>query len=284
MQQTGAANLAERTVATSRGSYFVRTSEGEGLPLLMVHGNSSCHRVFERQLTSPRLRDRSLIAIDLLGHGRSSVAQDPDETYSLPGMAKSVIELLEVLGIDRVAILGWSLGGNITMEMLVDCPAIKGAMLVGAPPVRGDALQEAFKGSPGSGLPGRRKLSRDEAKIFAHAMFGEAVEDFLVDAIMRTDGQFRETLFAAARAGAGIDQRALVETRNVPLAVVNGDEDPLLRLEYFDSIAWANLWSARCYRLADAGHAPFWGAADRFNELLDAFLRDVEAGEASRSA
>ena len=89
MQQTGAANLAERTVATSRGSYFVRTSEGEGLPLLMVHGNSSCHRVFERQLTSPRLRDRSLIAIDLLGHGRSSVAQDPDETYSLPGMAKA---------------------------------------------------------------------------------------------------------------------------------------------------------------------------------------------------
>ncbi len=284
MQRTGADQWTERTVATSRGSFFVRAGKGEGLPLLMIHGNSSCHRVFDRQLNSPRFKDRTLIAIDLLGHGRSSVAHNPDETYSLPGMAKSVIELLDLLGMDRVAILGWSLGGNIAMEMLADCPAIKGAMLVGAPPVRGDALQQAFKGSPGSGLPGRRILGREEARIFAHAMFGEAAEEFLVDAIVRADGQFRETLFAAGRAGAGIDQRALVESCATPLAIVNGEHDPLLRLEYFDDIAWANLWSGQCHRLPEAGHAPFWEAADRFNALLDNFLLAVEAKGSSRRA
>lgn len=261
-----------RTVSTSHGDFFVRHNDGTGTPLLMIHGNSSCHDVFARQFGSTMLERHRLVAIDLLGHGRSSDAHDPDHSYSLPGLAESVIELLAALDVERVAILGWSLGGNIATEMLAHCSAIKGIMLVGAPPVRGEALQQAFKGSPGSGIPGRRDLTSDEVEIFARAMFGDPVEGFLLAAIRRADGRFRERLFAAAREGAGVDQRKIVEDSPIPVAIVNGELDPMLRLEYFDEIAYGNLWTGQCYRIPGAAHAAFWQAPEQFNSLLSRFL------------
>ena len=56
----------------------------------------------------------------------------------------------------------------------------------------------------------------------------------------------------AARAGAGVDQRLTVEQSTVPLAVVNGDADRLVNLDYFDSVAYAGLWEGRCHRVAGA--------------------------------
>jgi pimeloyl-ACP methyl ester carboxylesterase len=105
---------------------------------------------------------------------------------------------------------------------------------------------------------------------------GEPVAPFLPAAIRRADPRFRQRLFAAARAGDGPDQRLAVEASEVPLAVVNGAADPLVKLDYLDSIAYRNLWHGRCYRLPHVGHAPFWRAPTTFNALLDRFLGDME--------
>lgn len=113
-------------------------------------------------------------------------------------------------------------------------------------------------------------------------VFGESAEAFLRDAVARTDGRFRKRLFEAARAGAGVDQRLIVESSPVPLAVVNGSADRFVNLNYFDTVAYANLWEARCHRLSGLGHAPFWEAPGDFNPVLERFLHDVETGHATR--
>ncbi|MBC1221080.1 alpha/beta hydrolase [Nostoc sp. UCD121] len=69
-----------------------------------------------------------------------------------------------------------------------------------------------------------------------------------------------------------------MESSLVPLAVVNGGADRLVNLDYFDTVAYANLWEGRCHRLSGLGHAPFWEAQEEFTPLLERFLRDVETG------
>ena len=73
-----------------------------------------------------------------------------------------------------------------------------------------------------------------------------------------------------------MDQRLIVESSPVPLAVVNGGTDRFVNLDYFDTVAYANLWEGRCYRLSGVGHAPFWEAPGDFDLLLERFLQDVE--------
>ena len=50
-----------------------------------------------------------------------------------------------------------------------------------------------------------------------------------------------------------MDQRLIVESSPVPLAVVNGDTDRFVNLDYFDTVAYANLWESRCHRLNGLG-------------------------------
>jgi pimeloyl-ACP methyl ester carboxylesterase len=73
----------------------------------------------------------------------------------------------------------------------------------------------------------------------------------------------------------------IVESSPVPLAVVNGGADRVVKLDYFDTVAYANLWEGHCHRLAGLGHAPFWEALGNFDPILERFLRDVETGRAA---
>jgi hypothetical protein len=67
-----------------------------------------------------------------------------------------------------------------------------------------------------------------------------------------------------------------VESGPTLFAVVNGGADNIVNLDYFDTIAYANLWEGKCHRLRGLGHAPFWQGPRSFNPIFGRFLRDVE--------
>ena len=84
---------------------------------------------------------------------------------------------------------------------------------------------------------------------FGAAIFGAPTPVAIRRALARADGLTRKTIFEAARSGLGLDQRWLVENCLVPLAVVNGSQDPFINLDYCEVPKYANLWKGRCYRL-----------------------------------
>lgn len=265
-------------VETSHGRIAVEETRGRGLPLLLIHGNSSCREVFRHQLDAPLAERRRVIAFDLPGHGESSDAPDPMRSYTRSGLADAAVELLEHMGIREAAVFGWSLGGHVGIDMLSRFPGMRGLMISGTPPVRRNRMAEGFIGSPGSGLAGKEHLTDAEIEAFAKGMLGEPVEPFLRAAIARTDGRFRKRLFEVARTGEGEDQREAVEGSPVLIGVANGAADPVINLDYIDSVAYAHLWERRCHRVEGVGHAPHWRAPEEFNALLERFLRDVEDG------
>jgi pimeloyl-ACP methyl ester carboxylesterase len=136
-------------------------------------------------------------------------------------------------------------------------------------------MADGFVGTPSKGIAGREDLSDADIKGFVQHIFGESAPSFLQDAVRRADGRFRKRMFEAARAGAGVDQRLLLENNPVLLAIVNGAADPIVNLDYLDSISFPNLWEKRCHRLPGLHHAPFWEAPEAFAPLLNRFLRDT---------
>jgi pimeloyl-ACP methyl ester carboxylesterase len=243
---------------TSHGLIWIEQSGREQLPVLLIHGNSSCLEVFRYQLDSPLARRNRLIAFDLPGHGRSSDAIDPARTYTLPGFADVSREILSLLGIEEAVVFGWSLGGHIALEMMQEFSGARGLVLVGTPPVGPDTFSKGFRPSPHLKLAAEAKWSDADVERFGHAVFDGAFSPDLRTALVRADGRARSTLFEARRAGVGADQRRLVESLTMPIAVLNGAEDPFINLEYLDGTSFKNLWRGQCQRIAGAGMRRFF--------------------------
>jgi pimeloyl-ACP methyl ester carboxylesterase len=72
----------QHTIITSHGSLAVEESGQGSIPVLLIHGNSSCRGVFRHQLQGRLAQIHRLIAFDLPGHGQSSNAPDPTQSYT----------------------------------------------------------------------------------------------------------------------------------------------------------------------------------------------------------
>lgn len=274
--------MSTRTVSTRFADIAVRESEGVGPAVLLIHGNSSCKEIFERQMQSPLGRAYRLVAIDLPGHGASGDARDPAVGYTLGGYAAMACEVLGLLGVARAAVLGWSLGGHVALDMISRFPGLAGVMICGTPPVpcSVEGMGLGFQPTPHMALSGGGDWAEGDAETWAATTAGApgARAPFMTEAARRTPGEARSVFFADALAGNPDDQRRIVETSTVPLAIVNGAGDPFINHGYFDTLRYANLWSGRVHSLEGLGHAPFWEAPERFNPILERFLADVAAG------
>lgn len=103
-------------VASSTGLYF--TERGSGPPLLLVHGLMVTGEMFETVIEHLAAQHR-LIIPDLRGHGRSRGLPPP---YTVTQLASDLARLLDDLGIDSTAVLGYSQGGAIAQQLALDYP------------------------------------------------------------------------------------------------------------------------------------------------------------------
>jgi pimeloyl-ACP methyl ester carboxylesterase len=91
---------------------------GSGPPLLLVHGLMVTGEMFEPVIEHFAARHR-LIVPDLRGHGRSRGLPPP---YTAAQLAADLSRLLDHLGIDSAALLGYSQGGAIAQQLVLDHP------------------------------------------------------------------------------------------------------------------------------------------------------------------
>lgn len=91
---------------------------GSGPALLLLHG-LGCDSSTWATVMPTLAESYTVIAPDLLGHGASD---KPNADYSLGGYANGMRDLLTILGIDRVTVVGHSLGGGIAMQFAYQYP------------------------------------------------------------------------------------------------------------------------------------------------------------------
>ena len=108
--------------------------EGEGDPIILVHGFASSKNVnwvYPTWVSELRKNGRRVIALDNRGHGESEKLYDPAQ-YSIPAMAGDVLALMDHLGIPQADIMGYSMGGRMTAWLGLNEPQrLRSAILGG---------------------------------------------------------------------------------------------------------------------------------------------------------
>jgi pimeloyl-ACP methyl ester carboxylesterase len=108
-------------------------------PLILIHGLLVNRRMFDRLGAEMAERGNRVIAIDLLGHGRSDRPRDMSN-YSLTFFARQVEALMDHLELDEAVVGGTSLGANTTLElaylsrkrvrgMMIEMPVLDNSLL-----------------------------------------------------------------------------------------------------------------------------------------------------------
>jgi pimeloyl-ACP methyl ester carboxylesterase len=93
------------------------TDEGAGEPVILVHGFAvQADLNWRRNGIIDALRKHfRVIALDLRGHGLSGKPHDPDD-YGAE-MAEDIVRLMDHLGIEKAHVVGYSLGGFLTLKL-----------------------------------------------------------------------------------------------------------------------------------------------------------------------
>ena len=190
--------------------------EGEGDPILLVHGFASSKNVnwvYPIWVSELKKNGRRVIALDNRGHGDSSKLYDPEQ-YRIPLMAGDVSALMDHLNIERADIMGYSLGSRMT------------AWLARSQPQR---LRSAILGGIGIGLiegggPGEN---------VAEALEAPSLED-VTDPVGRTFRAFadqtrsdRRALAACLRGSRGLMTREEAAGITVPVLIAVGTADEI---------------------------------------------------------
>lgn len=98
-------------------SYYYEI-EGEGEPLLLLHGGLGSHDMFAP--TMPQYTaNRQVIAVDLHGHGRTQLG---DRDVSPPDIGRDLGLVLAGLGYDQVDVMGYSFGGYAALHLAASHP------------------------------------------------------------------------------------------------------------------------------------------------------------------
>jgi pimeloyl-ACP methyl ester carboxylesterase len=108
----------------SDGVRIAYMDEGEGEPILLIHGFASnivANWVDPQWVRSLVTAGRRVIAYDNRGHGQSEKLYEP-ERYGAPEMAEDAVRLLDHLGIERVDVLGYSMGARIAAFLAFSHP------------------------------------------------------------------------------------------------------------------------------------------------------------------
>lgn len=116
------------------GTAIAYETQGEGPPVILVHGFGASRTItwantnWYQTLTRA---GRRLVAIDCRGHGQSGKPHD-QPSYEEGRMAYDVLAVMDLLGIATADIIGYSMGGYLTIRLMSDAPRrVRRAVLAG---------------------------------------------------------------------------------------------------------------------------------------------------------
>jgi pimeloyl-ACP methyl ester carboxylesterase len=114
---------------------------GEGKPLVLIHGGGSTIQTSFSRIIPLLAKNRKVIGVELQAHGRTG---DRNTPISFEQDAEDVATLLKNLNVDKADILGFSNGGNTTMQLATRHPEVVNRIIVASAFYKRDGMFPGF--------------------------------------------------------------------------------------------------------------------------------------------
>src|SRR5260221_2675127 len=242
---------------------------GEGSPAIVFVHCWSCDRHVWDHAAARLARDHRVVTLDLAGHGESGRGR---KAWTMEAFGEDVRAVVEALHLDRVMLVGHSMGGTVILEAARRLPG----RVVGLLPI--DSLQDVEDKTPPDELaaflaPLRADFSGAAAAFIRKYMFVPGSDPALVERIVKqTIEAPPDIAIACLEATFSHDNATLFEQIAVPIRSINADRFPTQREKnrrhapQFDAVF-----------MSGVGHYLMLEDPDRFDGLLVRVIRDVAA-------
>ncbi|MCS6840540.1 MAG: alpha/beta hydrolase [Roseiflexus sp.] len=239
---------------------------GRGQPVLFLHGWMGSWRYWFPTIKQVAERYRAY-SFDFWGFGESRRKKTPE---SIQNYSYQVIRFLDALGIDRVLLVGHSMGGMVALKTALDYPSrIAKVVTVGAP-IAGSSLSWFLKltyyqpiANTFAHTPWLRRF------LFRHFL-GEtndpAVHEILEDSLKSSAITLQRSIASMLHT----DLRPELARLTVPALVVHGGRDEIVNPNQANLFQHVPL--AQVVVMPKSRHFPFLDEPEQFNSLLLGFL------------
>lgn len=238
---------------------------GGGAPwIVLTHGAAMDRTVFDAQVRALVAAGYRTLTWDLRGHGRSRV--DPGIRLTARDMLEDLAELLAHVGVERPVLVGHSLGGNLSQELVRRCPARARGLVV---------LDAAWNAGP---LTRTERLLLRASGPLLRLVPPSQLPDLMArasaitpDGIARTRAVMaampRATFLEVWAAVTDLVRPDPTSRTPVPLALLRGERDATGNIAT-SMPRWAQVEQVRERVIPDAGHVVMLDAPDTTSRAL----------------
>lgn len=255
---------------------------GDGPVLLLLHGLGGCTSTWD-PVIEDLAQDYRVVALDLLGHGRSS---KPRCDYSLAGHANTVRDVMAALGLRDVTVIGHSYGGGLTMQLAYQYPDLVASLVLLStgglgrevhPSLRLLTLPFAEQATAFAVRAGRRRPIRAAAQRLAPKVVGAVWINRLADsyeALSEPDG--RAAFFQTVRGVIDASGQRITAAERLyrlgakPTMAIWGSADAIIPPHHIETLSGVE--HGHAHVLDGAGHFPHYDQPDEFLAVLREFL------------
>lgn len=246
------------------GERFAYVALGDGPAVLFLHGMVGAHDIWWQQL-------------EALADDHRVIAVTYPPVSSLRGLADGVLAVLDAEDVERVSVVGSSLGGYLAQYLVATHPErVDRAVLANTFPPN-DLMREENRVLGGllPIIPERFVLGAFRGNVEA-AVVPAADGDPLVAAYLAEQGHG-----AMSKAQFVARDRAVIDpfevdpatSAQLPLLIIEADNDPLVAPE-LRAMLRDTYPQAQVVTLAGLGHFPYLNEPEHYTEVLRSFLGD----------
>ena len=216
--------------------------QGQGQPLILLHGNGESCDYFEHQIAYFS-KQYHVLALDTRGHGQSPRGEKP---FTIQQFAEDLHDFMDENGIEKAVILGFSDGGNIALTFALKYPERVEKMIVDGANLFPSGVKPLYQWPIEIGYRIAKMFSKKSDKALHNAeMLGLMVNEPHIEP-------------------------SELSHLTMPVLVVAGTKDMIK--ESHTRLIYKNLPNAQL-NIIEGNHFVANKNADAFNKVVDEFLR-----------
>jgi 3-oxoadipate enol-lactonase len=268
-------------IQVKSGSTLNYVESGQGLPIVLIHGLFLDHTAFEQQIKAFEQQAR-IIAIDIHGHGESSVLNRP---MSLDEMAEDYLDLVQKIGIQQAIWCGLSLGGMTSLRIAIKHPeAVLGLLLLNTNAASGAGKKVPSVDGLNAPLTLRFLWNTQFLKkqVLKAGLFGQTtletnpdLQKIWIERMKQIKSiSMKHVIEAVLSARSVLDQLSSI---HVPTIVAGGGEDTALPMSASQAIH-QRIGNSMLVEIEKCGHSSSVEQPVRINQLLAQLRLEVDRG------